>query len=1343
MSVFLLWLFAGRFTYGQDFYHFRTLSPKGGFYYDGVKDIIQDNDGFIWVLLENDLLRFDGYEYKSHLSYFRNTKAFHIRNFRNLGKDTSGNIYISTNNAVLRYNKLSDNFDKIAEEDISNFELDTKNNIWYTSKDQLYKINSDRKTIDSIYFNGKPITGIGYFTSAPEGMYFAAYSNKIYFQNHKQSAIITLFHLFPPHYSIVGIKKVGGYLWVLTKADGIFKINTSAGNIEQKLQFRRSNDNIAIKTFHVDKNNKIWIGSQNGLYIVDSATGESQLYLHSKSDIFSLPNNSIWKITEDIHRNILIGTFGGGLCHINLDEGMPFKTFTPLQSSISHGLVSSFAEDENYLWIGTEGDGLNEMNKSTTDFTTYRHEESGNSLSYNNIKSLLLDSHRRLWIAMYRGGLDCFDTKTKKFRHFRNNPDNKESLYCNDLRKIIPEGDSGLWVAYQTNLPLISYFSFEDERFIHYIFGENSYVLDIQKDNRGHLWIITREHLYKMDTNEHTIENISQKHLSTLDAQSLCIDACNNVWIGAIGRGLAKYDTSTSEFIFFQDILSYHISSIYSMCPDDSACLWLGTDNGLFKYNTEDNSYLRFDESDGIQGQVFFPLASFKSKTGALYFGGSNGFTMFNPHDVKSNMTQPEVIISDFYIDNVRASSEFNADLVKGEIVLNHNQTNFGFKFSSDNYLSPDKNTFKYRLKGYDERWILTDASNRTAMYSKVPDGIYYFEILTANNDGMWSTVPTVIKIKRKAAPWNTWPAYLLYFVICSGITIVIFYYYNEKRKLKTELYKENLEKQKNEEIHQSQLRFFTNISHDFKTPLSLILATTDNLKQEGLKDFYYHILHNNANRILNLVNELMDFRTIEHGKMQLRVQPLDVNGLVNKLSSDFKDYARKKNVEFDIICAPEMPHRLYADKQILEKVVVNLLSNAFKHTKPDGRIAIETYFGYTRFSTPYTHSYHIADQKELENRFLIVVRDTGVGISEESISTVFERFYKVNTANLNQHLGTGIGLALVKSLVLLHKGTISIYSERGKGTDMVVAFSTDASVYDKCQLDESEETVQQIATPGIMLAENTTNTDSMEDMFRREKKKILLVEDNHELKLLISAFLSEHYDVLEANNGVEATRILEQVEADLIISDIMMPFKNGITLCREIKNDVNTSHIPFILLTAKAGLESKMEGADSGADVYFEKPIDFNLLLMSIRNIFKQQQNLREYYAKNYYVDSAELSANSHDNIFLKKLVKIIDKSLNQPNIDVNFIASQLMMSRSKLYSKIKMLTDKSIVEFILNYRLRKAARLIIEQDMSMYQIMEEIGIKSQSYFTNSFKKEFGKTPSAFAAKHKKTNNS
>lgn len=1338
-------------------YRFRTFSPEGGFYYDGVKSIKQDQNGFVWILMDNDLYRFDGYKYKRYYTYFKEMDTSSRWLFNDMATDSLGRLFVATSNGLYQYNNVSHNFIQLLDSDVANLNVDHYNNIWVRRKGVLMKYDARSEKWETIRYEGKTLSATNSSDGDKLKWFMASAKGEIYAYDYSKSEMTKVF-VFPTGFHIQTIRKSGNNLWVLISDKGLYRIDISTWKIEEHFDFfyQQDNDHILAKMFHIDKHGHVWIATQRGLHILDPETKKHTLYLYSKSDPFSLPDNSIWTITEDNLKNIWIGTYSGGVCYVNLDEKVSFKTHTVGSGQLTHNLVSSFAEDPHYLWIGTEGGGVNRMDKRTEQFTGYRNNGGGNNLAYDNIKSLVIDADHNLWISMFRGGLDHYNQQTNRFTHFKKKEGDTNSLLFNDLRKIVLQSDSGLWIAYQLNKLVVSFYSFKDKTFTHYYFGEpadvNSYIYDICKDARNNLWIITHKRIYRMDIASRLVVEIPLQDSSFLNAQTISADNENNIWIGTIGNGLIKYNPQTADFSVFDDILKFNVSSIYSLCADNDNNMWMGTDNGLFRYSLKDSIFLRFDKKDGVQGQVYYPLSSFRSNDGNLYFGGSNGFTRVDPRKIASNTFKPRVIISDFLINNISVqppfdqSQEEDGQEFSDEIVLDHTQVNFGFQFSSDNYLIPEKNRFKFRLKGYDDHWIEVDASSRNAFYSKVPPGNYTFEILTANNDGLWSDVPTVVKIKRLPAPWLSWQAYVIYCLLLLGIIYIVLSYYVKQKKLKLQIYLDQVDKNKKEEIHQSQLLFYTNISHDFRTPLSLILAALGKLRQEGLKEYYYHLLNNNAQRLLNLVNELMDFRTVASGKMKLHIQSVDINQFIHKIALDFDDYAKQRTIDFSIVLDDTLPSVVFVDKQVMEKIVMNLLHNAFKYTKDGGWVRVEVYSSRDSFTSTYENGFTI-NNEELQHSFAIVVRDSGVGISKDSIENVFERFYKVKTVNFDSHLGTGIGLALVKSLVLLHKGAISIYSEREKGTDMVVSFPLDSDCYDEAEfLQDEANNTSQLVTP-LYLDEEPGDAMSQpaiaaEGILLRDKKRILIAEDNDDLRKLIAESLQTYYEVLEAANGLIAYKLLDNMEVDLIISDIMMPEMDGITLCRKVKNDINISHIPFILLTAKTGLESKIEGADSGADTYFEKPVDFNLLRLTIQNIIKHQQHLKEYYAKNYFVDSSELSTNQQDNKFLKKFIDILELNIDQPEMDVNYIASQLSMSRSKLYSKIKSMTDKSIVEFILGYRLRKAARLIVEEDLSMRDVMEQIGIESQSYFTRAFKKEFGDTPTSFAAKHKKGKN-
>jgi signal transduction histidine kinase/ligand-binding sensor domain-containing protein/DNA-binding response OmpR family regulator len=1343
-------------------FRFRTFSPEGGFDYNGISSVRQDKEGAMWFITDKALYRFDGYEHKNYQLSFNefNPARGKARRFNSIGTDQSGNIFVGANNGLFVYDRTSDSFTQICDKTTTSLYVDRHNKLWITHEGML--AIRDSSVMYEPLFEGNRLSDIVSYAGDDVSLFIA--SKRTVYRYDYEAMAFSVFFSFDTETEIQSISRYRNKLWVLAANRGLLKIDVPTAAIEREYDFfHRENDgNVLTKMICTDRNGSVWIATQKGLYILDPETGRHTHYTHSDANPFGLPNNSVWYIYEDRQQNIWLGTYSGGLCYINLSENEWLKNFTPLESPLNNKLVSGFAENEDFLWIATEGGGVNRMDRQTGEFTYLTSIPGHNSLAYNNTKSVVFDKEQRLWIAMFRGGLDCYDTRTGRFKHFKHDPDDENSLITNDLRKIWLEGDSGLWIIYQSSKVIVSFYSFDNDTFTHYRLNDGyEFIHDICR-GASKIWLVA-ENLYMIDVNT---KEIGQFTLNSgpLNGQSICMDGNEDLWIGTVGSGLIKFNTKTSAFTVHDEILRHNAYSIFSICTDDENNLWMGTNNGIFKYEINTGEYMHFDKHDGIQGQVFYPNAAFRSKTGKLYFGGTNGFTQLNPALLSRNRQKPNVIISEFYVNNAPAIPAI-PETIRQEgaffpkhIILNHKQAGFGFKFSSDNYLTPEKNRFRYRLKGYDNNWTESGATERNAFFSKVPAGDYVFEITTANNDGLWNDMPVGIRIKRLPEPWHSFPAYCLYIIIFALITTLILRYYNEQKSLKMQLYFDAVDKEKKEEIHQSQLRFFTNVSHDFRTPLFLIIAVLEKLRNGGeWKPDYERILDNNANRLLGLVNELMDFRTIENGKMPLKVGPTDVNLLVDTIAYDFKNFAVQKGIDFRIRCDDSLPSALYVDKNILEKIILNLLNNAFKYTE-GGEIIIETHACPERFVAKHDNCFTVKGDCVSNNNFVIAIRDTGIGISKESIKDVFERFYKVNTTNFDSHLGTGIGLALVKSLVLLHKGILTIYSERGTGTDMVVQLPCDPAFYTGDRLtpgslnnvpeykkrspalplhsaDASRESAAE--NPDMKYKDSLNPTADLSEELFPSKKCILLVEDNDDLRELIADSLSETFDVYEAANGAIAYDMLKNADPDLIISDIIMPEMDGISLCKAVKGDIALSHIPLILLTAKTGVESQLEGVGSGADLYFEKPVDSRLLCASIQNIFNLRKNLQEYYAKNYFADTSKLAYNRHDKEFLERFVDVVEQNLDCSEIDVGYIASELGVSRAKLYTKIKGLTGKSTVEFVLNYRLKKAAALLIEKELSIKEITEQVGIESLSYFTSSFKKEFGKTPSAFARMH------
>lgn len=1322
-------------------YKFRPMTPKGGLYYDGISKMNQDNNNFIWFIVGDNLYRFDGADYTPYNRFLHsnNTTSFSLKDITSTKR---GDLIVASENGIYKHILDKNTFVQI-DHIVGNTTLleqgYTSTGLWMVTDNTLLNYDVATNRIDTLLFQGKKVSHIYRTTQSNHKTYFSTVFNRVYSIDNKDNSnnTVKLLYEFPNTYNIVDIYARDNKLWILVRDRGLFYIDLTKDDSVATLsptQYQASFKGYE-NSLYVDKYHNVWIGTQQGLVIMDVERKEQKVFRHSEQNEYSLPNNSIWKIIEDKLGNVWIGTYSGGLCYVNLDEKEWFYTYNTLNSDISSNMISCFAEDENDLWIGTEGSGINRWNKKSNEMSHFTHSpKSNNSLPYNNIKSLALLPNGDLWIALFKGGLSKFTPSKNRFQNYSKNDDSQYKLLSNDLRKVIYDNKGGLWIIYQLNSIAISYIALKDNTITHYSYPQeqkgrsNNFIFDAAIDSKGDIYCITRDGIYTANKDADWIVQICHKtNLKNLNAQTCFIDNDQVFWLGTASNGLLKAPFNKVELNFTPVCTSQNYSTIVSLCKDDNGDIWFGTDNGLFKLG--DKLY-NYDVNEGFQGQVYYPLSSFKSPySNWVYFGGTNGFTRFNPNEISPNTTIPNPIISNILVDNEPLyTNNFDS---KG-IVIDHQTRNFGFKVASDNYLIPSKNRFKYRLMGYDERWSDLDTSSRLIQFTKVPAGNYQLEVLTANNDGLWSESPLMLPIHKKSSPWLSWPAYSIYAIIIMALILGMLYYYYDKRKLKIQIYLNDIERNKQREIYNSQIQFFTNISHDFRTPLSLILGVVDNLKQEGLKEYYYNILRNNSNRLLGLVNELMDFRKVESGNITLSLSSQNINNLLGTISSDFTNSFNQKGIEYTVDPSQKLADTiLRVDKNIIEKIVLNLLNNAIKYTK-HGYVKISTLGKNELFISKHTTSFSVGELKG--DFFSIIVEDSGIGITAASIRSVFDRFYQV-PATGDKHLGTGVGLALVKSLVLLHGGEIEIYSEREKGTDFVVRLPYNVGQITK--VEEDEDTRNTTLDTVIYDADITEKLLDSNLLFN-EKKRILIVEDNPDLRNLLIDYLSPYYDMHGLPDGDDVADFLDTQAIDLIVSDIMMPIKDGVTLCKEIKESIETSHIPFILLTAKTETDSKIEGIGSGADLYMEKPIDFALLLISISNIFKQQEKRREYYAKNYFAEDADLSVNKQENDFLKKIIEIIDQNLDN-NLDVNFISSEIGMSRSKLYSKLKTLTGKSIVEFTLEYKLRKAAKMMIEQDLSILEVMDKVGIKSQSYFTTAFKKEFGETPAAFILKHKK----
>ena len=859
-------------------------------------------------------------------------------------------------------------------------------------------------------------------------------------------------------------------------------------------------------------------------------------------------------------------------------------------------------------------------------------------------------------------------------------------------------------------------------------------ILSIAQDKEGNLWIGTDDGgLNKLTVSSGEFEHYFHQEGKRPDLRVLFTDSRGNLWLGQ--AGLYLYNKAANSFAVFTAAEGLSAVFIKGIVEDNNGFLWISTSTGLKQLDPKTKTVRTYSTGDGLQDMEFVANAFLKTKDGQIYFGGVNGFNSFYPNEIKLNTFIPPVYVTDFEVQNKKVVGGNGNELLEkdisftSKIKLSYKDATFSFGFAALNYTASENNRFVYKLEGWDKEWINAGSENR-ASYTNVTPGTYRFIIKASNNDAVWNEKGYIIEVIISPPFWQTW-----WFRLLAAVAVFAagYYIYSIRRKIQMQRYEE----EKKEEIHQMQLQFFTNISHEFRTPLALITGPVEKLLKEdaGSKNSHvYQLIQRNASRLLQLINELMDFRKAESGVLKLQVMPGSILLFVQEIAEELSELALQKNMSFTVLGNTAISE-VWFDRQVLEKIIINLLSNSFKYTQDYGQVQLQVMDSLENFKPQFENELVIKHNDGPGPFIYFRVADNGTGISGESMPHLFERYYRVS----DNHLGSGIGLAFVKTLTQLHKGNIYVYSSYSKGTEIVIAIPVSKADYGKKERwmknNESPVRIESLVTsPSLNAAASTIKPLTTQLETRQSQEYVLLIaDDNAELRTFLKESLEQQYRIIEAADGKEAMEKSLEYFPDLIISDIMMPVMNGIDFCRLIKTTIETAHIPFILLTAKDGLESRIEGTETGADHYFSNPLSIDILQLTLRNILAQKEKLKEHYRKDQHAEIKELAHSSRDKQFIEDLLALIENNLSKPEMDIDFVCSEIGMSRTKLYNKIKSITGQPIGDFIRTIRLRKAAAMITQGELSMIDIMYSVGIQTQSYFSKAFKQEFGKTPTQY----------
>lgn len=1121
-----------------------------------------------------------------------------------------------------------------------------------------------------------------------------------------------------------------------TEGAGLFLINPKTKEIKNYLHSPSNPKSISsnyIRSLAMDSQNRLWIGTFNDLNIYHEGTDSFASYSSNPVENGSLSQRSVRSIFMDSQGGMWLGTYFGGLNYYHPIRNR-FKNIRniPYKNSLSDNVVSCIVEDKDKnLWIGTNDGGLNLYNPITQRFTSYtlQEDESARGIGSNNIKAVYVDEKKSLvYIGTHAGGLSILHRNSGQVENFnqRNSQLVNENVYA-----ILPDGEGNLWLGTLSALVRFnpeqrSFTTIEKEKDGTPVVSKQ--ITTLFRDSHKRLWIGGEEGLSVFKQEGLDIQKASILPVSNVTKLfTNCIYEASNgiIWVGT-REGFYCFNEKDKQIKRYNTTNGLPNNVVYGILEDSFGRLWLSTNRGISCFNPETEKFRNFTESDGLQSNQFNTASYCRTSVGQMYFGGINGITTFRPELLLDNPYTPPVVITKLQLFNkvVRPDDETGI-LTKNisetkSITLKSWQTAFSIEFVVSNYISGQHNTFAYKLEGYDKEWYyLTDS--RTVSYSNLPQGTYQFLVKAANSDGKWNPIPTALEIIVLPIWYKTWWALLIFFATFAGFITFVFRFFWMRKSMEAQLEIERRDKEHQEEINQMKMRFFINISHELRTPLTLILTPLQEIINK-ISDRWtrnqLEYIQRNANRLLHLVNQLMDYRRAELGVFELKAKKGNAHQLIQDNFLFYDKLARHKKITYTLHSELEDKEVLF-DANYLELIVNNLLSNAFKYTESGQSITVTL--------------------KEENGWLLLQVSDTGIGIPINKQGKIFERFYQIES----EHVGSGIGLSLVQRLIELHHGRIELDSEENKGSTFSVYLPQDLSVYKPSELasnNEQNEEEQVYSTNSKAMYFIDTEKVENESVESGDKKRgtILIVEDNNEIRRYLNNGLADLFNTLEAGNGEEALEKLKDNEVDVIVTDVMMPVMDGIKLCKNVKQNIRTCHIPVIILSAKTDIKDQMEGLQMGADDYIPKPFSLAILTTKIQNMMRTRRRMLDKYAKSLEVEPEKITFNAMDEALLKRAMAIVEKNMDNIEFSTDEFAREMNMSRSNLHLKLKAITGESTIDFIRKIRFNEAAKLLKDGRYTVAEVSTMVGFNTPSYFATSFKKYFGCLPTEYIKKSK-----
>jgi len=1200
--------------------------------------------------------------------------------------------------------ELIDSINSINLQEITNIAL-SGNNIWISTINNgllSYSIKKRELNFLANQYNNIPLENINQIFIARDGsLWFQSINFQGLFRLNTENNTLRLFPLDlnksikeDPSIILFSFNEDRkGNIWFATRQDGIVfydKKNETVRKINNNPNRQESLISNRVLCLHIDRNDNIWVGTQFGISITNIKDKQFNTILPDKNPEYTF-DNKIHKVFKDSYGNIWCSTYSNEI--FVYDQNFNFKYIFSEKKGQNNYVSSayfSFCEDsKGRLWLGSKGDGLfmidlkkyhNKLNEAK--FKQFKPEANQPyGIHGREVYDIIEDDKNRIWIALYGGGLDL----------------------------LLEKEDGMQFIPYNQFLNPFCPFTID-------------YGRCLMQDNKGKIWygglnglISFKPHSkdnMPSDVSFYSVGDNSQKTITYNDVNSVYQDKYGKIWIGTYGGGLNSYTAKAELFEHYSmnDGLSNNV--VYACINDMEGNLWISTKNGLSKYIPSENKFINFTESEGLLTNEFCekdPIISNEK----LIFGTIRGVVHFNPRDLIPSRELPEILFTDILVSNKALEVNNEGPLIKDinltdKINLSYDQNNFSISYATNDFNQQGNLQFDYLLENFDKNWLKGN-KNQMITYTNIPPGYYTLKLrLTSGMDEDKFKVKT-LNVIISPPYWRTGWAYLVYSILFLGLAIFSLNLFLRFNTLRNSL---RLER----EITDFKLKFFTNISHELRTPLTLIINPIKEIfgrkeldeKNTGL----LQIAYNNANNLLKLVNEILDFRKLQTQKASLHVSENEVVSFFKTISNDFNFVAQQKNIYYEQYINVSEKH-LWFDAEKIEKVIINLLTNAFKFTAAEGKVTISLIVESGKFS--------------------IIVEDTGKGFETDKQVKIFNRFYKDESTNSSFFAqGAGIGLSLVEEFVRIHKGTIDLASEPDKGSRFIITIPSDKSAYAESELSETRwEAGSESASytkqfhPGLKIQENKLSN--------KTNATVLLVEDNDELRSMLAQKLGNHYNIKTAENGKLGLEACHEYSPDLIVTDLMMPVMNGNEMTIALKDNFNTCHIPLIMLTAKSATEDKIEGYETGADAYLTKPFDFDVLIARVNNLLEQRKVLKRKFSNDINFDSRQVAVDKKDQEFIERVTEIILVHMEESTFNLQDMYVELGYSKTVFYNKIKALTELNPSQFVRTIKLKEAAKLLKTTTLNVSEVAFKIGYSDVNYFRNQFKKQFGKTPSEF----------